>query len=433
MEGLCRVPFAWDYDVVGLVGFLLLFTLAPSVLTTARNMFLAAEPYFRRRFRNNPWAAEHYEPSVLSVSTVTNLLCVLALAKLQKNASYPIRIAFSLLVLTVVFVLLAISTIFFRGVSVGLYYMFVMTMVLGASFATGMNQNGVFAYVSGFGRPEYTQAIMVGQGVAGVLPSIVQIISNLPVPKVDEIDGDNGYANSALGYFLVAVFITVLSFMAFFNLMNRTAGLSWLKRELQQGADQLSAVGPESSGPHKTVSLWKLFLRLKWLALAVYMSFAVTMVFPVFTAQIQSAHDPATRSRLFDQEVFVPLGFLFWNLGDLAGRLFPLVPFFANSIKSPRALFLFSVLRLAFIPLYLSCNIRGHGGSLPFAHSDFLYLFIVQLGFGVTNGFLGSVCMMGAGQYVTVDEREAAGGFMSMMLVAGLATGSLLSFTISNA
>ena len=41
--------------------------------------------------------------------------------------------------------------------------------------------------------------------------------------------------------------------------------------------------------------------------------------------------------------------------------------------------------------------------------------------------------MMGASQYVTADELEAAGGFMSMMLVAGLATGSLLSFLVSGA
>ncbi|KAH8704162.1 nucleoside transporter-domain-containing protein [Talaromyces proteolyticus] len=416
-----RNPFSWRiYAVFLLLGVTMLW---------AWNMFLAAEPYFRHRFQSSPWAAEHYEPSVLSVSTVTNLLCVLALAKLQKNASYPIRIALSLLVLAVVFLFLAFSTVFFRAISVGLYYIFVMTMVLGASFATGMNQNGVFAYVAGFGRPEYTQAIMVGQGIAGVLPSIVQIISNLPVPKTDGTDDSNGYTKSALGYFLVAVFISVLAFLAFVNLMNHTAGSEWFQRELRTE----STHQPSFDGPNKSISLWKLFLQLKWLALAVFTCFAVTMVFPVFTAQIQSSHDPVTRSRLFDSEVFVPLAFLLWNLGDLLGRLSPLVPLFANSTKHPRALLIFALLRLLFIPLYMSCNVRGLGGSSIFANNDFLYLFIVQLGFGLTNGFLGSVCMMGAGQYVTVDEREAAGGFMTMMLVAGLATGSLLSFFVSSA
>jgi equilibrative nucleoside transporter 1/2/3 len=36
--------------------------------------------------------------------------------------------------------------------------------------------------------------------------------------------------------------------------------------------------------------------------------------------------------------------------------------------------------------------------------------------------------MMGFVEYVDPDEREAAGGFMSLSLVAGLTAGSFLSF-----
>jgi equilibrative nucleoside transporter 1/2/3 len=39
--------------------------------------------------------------------------------------------------------------------------------------------------------------------------------------------------------------------------------------------------------------------------------------------------------------------------------------------------------------------------------------------------------MMGAGDYVEEGEREAAGSFMAINLVAGLMTGSLLSFAAS--
>ena len=44
-----------------------------------------------------------------------------------------------------------------------------MAIVFTASLAAGFCQNGVFAYVAGFGMGEYTQAIMIGQAVAGVL------------------------------------------------------------------------------------------------------------------------------------------------------------------------------------------------------------------------------------------------------------------------
>ena len=83
---------------------------------------------------------------------------------------------------------------------------------------------------------------------------------------------------------------------------------------------------------------------------------------------------------------------------------------------------------MVFIPLYLLCNVHGHGAAVS---SDAFYLVIVQFLFGLSNGFLGSTCMMGAGEWVEVDEREAAGGFMGLMLVGGLTVGSLLSFLVA--
>lgn len=135
-----------------------------------RNMFLAAAPYFYHRFSSDEWAAAHYQSSILIVSTVTNLGSSFTLAKLQKRTSYPKQITVSLLINIVIFTLLALSTGLLKNASIGLYFSFLMLMVAGTSLATGMNQIGVFAYVSGFGRPEYTQAIMAGQGLAGAWP-----------------------------------------------------------------------------------------------------------------------------------------------------------------------------------------------------------------------------------------------------------------------
>jgi equilibrative nucleoside transporter 1/2/3 len=75
--------------------------------------------------------------------------------------------------------------------------------------------------------------------------------------------------------------------------------------------------------------------------------------------------------------------------------------------------------------LYLLCNIENNGAVIK---SDAFYLFVVSFGFGATNGWLGSLCMMGAGDYIEEGEREAAGGFMAVNLSAGLTFGSLFSF-----
>ncbi|KAH8428392.1 nucleoside transmembrane transporter FUN26 [Aspergillus melleus] len=418
------------------------FLLGVSMLW-AWNMFLAAAPYFYHRFQSDDWAATHYQSSILTVSTITNLGSVYILAKLQKGASYPRRISISLLINIAVFTLLAFSTIIAKHVSVSTYFGFLMVMVFGASLATGINQNGVFAYVSGFGREEYTQAIMAGQGVAGVLPCIVQILSVIVVPqkKADQPEETpQESSKSAFAYFITATLVSFSALLAFLSLVKRRSSASPLTPDLFQTDHQTTpTASPEVDDnqthnhhdhhdpPTKTISLLALFKKLRLMALSIFLCYAITMIFPVFTAEIESVHDPSS-SRIFDPPVFIPLAFLFWNIGDLAGRMFVLIPSLSLAHR-PWALFLLSLSRIIFIPLYLLCNIRGRGAAVP---SDVFYLGVVQLLFGVSNGYLGSCCMMGAGHWVEEEEREPTGGFMGFMLVGGLTAGSLLSFGVSS-
>jgi equilibrative nucleoside transporter 1/2/3 len=385
-------------------------------------MFLAAAPYFYHRFSSDEWAATHYQSAILIVSTVTNLGSSFTLAKFQKWTTYPRQITISLLINIGIFTLLALSTGFLKDVSTKIYFSFLMLMVFGASLATGMNQVGVFAYVSGFGREEYTQAIMAGQGVAGVLPGIVQIISVLAVP--DQTGGTNvpqESSKSAFLYFITSTFVSLSALVAFGSLSKRR------KNAMTESTERPSDTGSERTDG-KTVSLWGLFKQLRLMALALFICFLVTMMFPIFTAKIESVRDPESRSRFFQPAVFIPLAFFFWNAGDLTGRMLVLIPRLSLAHR-PLALFIFAIARIGFLPLYLLCNIRGREAVVK---SDFFYLFVVQLLFGVSNGYLGSSCMMGAAYWVPENKRESAGGFMSLMLVAGLAAGSLLSFFLSD-
>jgi equilibrative nucleoside transporter 1/2/3 len=194
---------------------------------------------------------------------------------------------------------------------------------------------------------------------------------------------------------------------------------------VERMAESMNSIEEAERAARKVTSLWSLFRKLRWLAIGVAVTFAVTMFFPVFTAKIHSVREDA--GAIFRPTAFIPLGFLFWNLGDLCGRVATMLPF---TLKDrPFVLFLCSVARLALLPLYLLCNIGGRGAVVP---SDFFYLFVVQLLFGLTNGWLGSSFMMASGDWVNEGEREATGGFMSLCLVIGLTAGSLLSFTISD-
>lgn len=412
-------PFSWiEYYIFLLLGIAMLW---------AWNMFLAAAPYFQSRFEGNSWILNHFQAAEISVSCVTNLVSMIILSKLQKNASYPKRIASSLIINAIAFTILALSTLIKSSPSV--YFGFLLVTIFAASLSTGLIQNGLFAYASGFERGEYTQAIMTGQAVAGVLPPLTQIISVAVISNPEKSAEAVAQSNtSAFIYFITATVISVLALVAFFFLLRRKAQTTSLQ---QAKAAQVNGTEHEtrdsiqddfSTSEHTTVGLWTLFRKLPFLASGVFVCFAVTMIgFPVFTASIFSVSQ-------IDNAIFIPLAFLIWNVGDLLGRLVTLSPKISLT-HYPFALFCISMARFIFIPLYFLCNIKGRGAIVS---SDFFYLIIVQLLYGLSNGYLGSECMMGAGEWVTAEEKEAAGGFMGLMLVGGLTVGSLVSFALGD-
>lgn len=391
-----------------------------------RNMFLAAAEFFRTRFESDEYIAQRYQSAILTVSTITNLVAMLVLQHLQHGASYPFRINLALIINTVVFSMLAASTVMLVDAAPGWYLAFTLSMVAVSAYATGLIQNGAFAFAAGFGRPEYMQALMAGQGVAGVLPPVVQIMSVLGVSDARAMEEPpKGADTAAFIYFLTAVAISLGALLAFIPLAKRHGAIVE-GRVAERMEDSMVSIGEAELAARKVTSMKRLFSKLPFLSSALVLCFAVTMFFPVFTAKILSVRDGEDPPAIFRPGAFVPLGFFVWNLGDLVGRVSTALPFSLR--HRPSLLFLISLARIAMVPLYLLCNIGGRGAKVP---SDLFYLFVVQLLFGLTNGWLGSSCMMAAGEWVDEGEREAAGGFMGLCLVLGLAVGSLLSFTAS--
>lgn len=388
-------------------------------------MFLAATPYFRGRFESNEWTLKNFQSSIISVFSITNLICVLVLAKIQKNASYPKRIILSLLLNVAVFCVLAISTSsVFSSVSTGGYFGFLMVMVFGASAATGTNQNGVYSYISGFQGGEYTQAVMIGQGIAGVFPHIIQIASVLAIPESKEVDeaAKKEASKSAFIFFMAAAVVSAVTLVAFIYLMRRHKSLAALKLLNEDGQE------PPKLAGKKSIPLWTLFKKLPFISVAILLCFLVTMMYPVFTGRIESVRNIPSAPRFFRPETFIPFAFLAWNFGDLIGRASPSVPQIRLS-RYPWAFLVIAIARAGFFPLYLLCNIDGRGAVVK---SDAFYLIIIQIPFGFLNGYLNSSCMMEAPRMVDDDEKEATGGFMSFMLVLGLTSGSLISFSLAN-
>jgi equilibrative nucleoside transporter 1/2/3 len=233
-------------------------------------------------------------------------------------------------------------------------------------------------------------------------------------------------SSSAFLYFLTAVVVSVAALLAFVPLVRRHNHMIE-NRMVEHMAASITSIEVAERAARKVTSMRQLFRKLHWLAAALFMCFAVAMFFPVFTTKIVSIRYPGDESSvppIFQPAAFIPLAFFWWNLGDLSGRVATTLPFSLR--HRPHALFGVAVARLMFLPLYLLCNVGGRGAVVP---SDLFYLLLVQFPFGLTNGWLGASCMMAAGEWVDESEREAAGGFMGLCLVAGLTVGSMLSFT----
>ncbi|KAI1131590.1 putative nucleoside transporter protein [Nemania abortiva] len=413
-----EVPFSWtEYSIFVVLGVAMLW---------AWNMFLAAAPYFQYRFQTDEWALRNFQSAILSVSTLTSLGGLAFLANKQHSASYPFRINSALYMNVAVFALLTLSSKAFLDTASTAYLVFLLIMVALTAWASGLMQNGTFAFAGSFGRPEYMQAIMAGQGVAGVLPSLVQVISVLVAPPPDAVSEAESTepekATAAFIYFLTAVAMSIVALFAFIPLVRRHNNMIE-NRMAETMIASVTSVEEAEREARKVVGMGTLFRKLYWVSGGVFLCFAVTMFFPVLTPKILSVTPPEDANALLQPAVFIPLGFFFWNLGDLIGRAVPLI---ISLRHRPVALFGFGVARLAFLPLYLLCNLHGRGAVI---NSDFFYLILIQFPFGLTNGWLASDCMMAAGEWVDENEREASGGFMALCLVAGLAFGSLLSFT----
>lgn len=378
-------------------------------------MFLAAGPYFLSRLRSDEKLSANFQSAELTVSTAANLGAMIILTNMQVGASYPKRILVALLINIGVFLTMTLSTRLFLDTSAKGYFAFLMIQIFTSSAATGLMQNGIFAYMASFGREEYAQGNMTGQAIAGVLPCIVQIVSVLSATE----GSGQGDPTSALAYFATATGISLITLLAFLWLLAMER-----RKAAYTNIDQSSL---ETSSRKQRIPLLRLYRKTFYLATSVFLTFAVTMFFPVFTLQIQSVKSAQDSSRLFRSDAFVPLAFLIWNFGDLVGRLLSALPRLRITQK-PRTLLIAALARILFIPLYYLCNINGRGAMIK---SDFFYLFIVQLLFGMSNGFIGTMCMMGAVEYVDIEERESAGAFMTLMLVGGLAAGSVLSFIVA--
>lgn len=406
-----------------------------------------------------------YSLTMMSVSTIVSTTYSYYLSQAQRGVDYKKRIHVGLVATIVVFVLMAISCVsdLFIRMDDYVFFTFLMLMVLVSAMATCLAQNGTMATVNVLGQI-YTNAVMVGQAIAGTLPSVALIISILIVGVKErdvtaKVEDDDYYVDKNLGvfiYYITASLVSVASIalLTLTGYLKSEAQYKALNQLLEEGQSSLSddvcdvveddntlgdttkTVGEDRAGvlteplppTEAYVPFSVMWGKLKLIVMTIFLTFGVTLIFPVFASIVESVHTDSP-SPFFHKSIYIPFIYLIWNLGDLLGRIFCGATNSYILVKNPNHLIIYSLLRFLYIPLFMTCNIHPLGLA-PFFLSDLWYMFL-QFTFGFSNGQLATSCFMVVGDHCdNDDEKKAAGGFTSVFLSTGLAVGSVLSYLL---
>ncbi|GAX19315.1 hypothetical protein FisN_4Lh106 [Fistulifera solaris] len=164
----------------------------------------------------------------------------------------------------------------------------------------------------------------------------------------------------------------------------------------------------------------------------IFTTFVVTLaLFPGWTSELTSIWRCNSHIRLAN-DLYTPITFLIFNIGDFMGRLMAgrYLEFLRHRLVTA------SLLRVAFIPLLLSCD-SSYGARFHIA-SD-LYSFIVQVAFSVSNGLLLTVSFAHAPSLIASSNgnieshtNRRMSEILTFTVALGLLGGSLLSFPVSN-
>lgn len=177
---------------------------------------------------------------------------------------------------------------------------------------------------------------------------------------------------------------------------------------------------------NETADVWR---EIQGPAFCIFLVFTLTLsLFPSWTSQIKSAHQ-CTSSWRMANDLFTPMSFVIFNVGDLVGRLLSSRVSFSTSQRRSRDLVKAALTRFLFLVLLFFCP----GGSRSTFRGSDVYTLVVLSAFSVSNGFLLSASFCHApsliGSIPKLQERMAE--ILNLSVSLGLLVGSLLSFPVA--
>ena len=305
-----------------------------------------------------------------------------------------------------------LSIVPFAGIISG-FPLFLLTLfaVFLSGFSTALLQKACFGLASSF--PSFSMhAFMTGQGISGISVSLLLLVLKYSF----DFERKVVLKSVATLYFTITVVVVCISLISYLYLRRLP-----IYKKYTHNLTTVSDIVNDNSKPQPIVvrqTMSQVFRQIRMPALYVFLVFFVTLLLLPYIWWVV----PVSENQLLRQ-LWVPIGFVVFDLGDVIGRSLPGLRLFL--IRSVGVSGVLTVLRFLFLPVFMLSNLAPGLNALPSPIAyDSLFLLVIFL-FAVTNGYYGSLIMMNTPGKVPPEDRENAGSVMTMALVWGVCLGVL--------
>ena len=367
------------------------------------NAYLKAIPQFQQMASSLSWS-DSVPSLILTAFTGANLLTsLLAVALLSCNAKMLMpSVRTTVHGGLVVHALLLLGTIACCSIAPSMFIL--LPLILAAGVTSAIHQKALYTLLAP--TPAAAPWFQAGQAVAGLASSVTAVVLGCAEAGQGSTTtaANTGISTASLffGGSIVVLLVTLL------------VSLVYGKQIRWPAAENRS----EQKGDQSMRHMWPLIASL-WGCLS----------FTMFALRLLLLAKSASGIRLFTQWVFVA-----YDVGDLLGKLLPVIQTLCLRSSAPIIAFPF-VRILLFLPPLLLTNTGG--GSSP-VQSDAVFYTLVLL-FAVSNGYACTMLVMHALDYhrknykpsaIIAADKPSDGSVGTVVLLAinaGLATGSATS------
>ena len=429
------------------------------------NMFITADQYFKDKIdvnHNVTDGTEFRSEILISQSLQKNFMYYITISSKLPNVitqginfmiqpkreSLNARIIWSIMIEAVIFAFTMILAIVDSSQWPNYFVAATLVSVVLINIANGVYQNCIYG-VTALLPDKYTNSVVTGMNISGVVTSIAMIISVASTPD---------YRMSAIFYFLIAVIFLIICAATYYILPKNVSIWSqflssWLfiqeyfrhhSRRLSDSNNSNETIEtlyePEKghNKPNNNLnpldgpkSKWRKYIiigKKTWIQLfnVFFVYFISLSIFPSVLVGIESS------SGSLGKYFLTVTCFLSFNLFAMIGNI--LVDWIPIKIPA-KYLFIPVIGRIFFIPFFLFCNLNPiHRTTQVWIQSDLIYSIGVVF-LALTSGYFGSLAMIYTPKTLSNDHPEyssVAGMMASFSLMIGIMSGIMFSILLTS-